>query len=114
MRHYPELHAKIKILKDQQKQQKIETDKDQRIRKQAEKIKRLEAKVEQLSAKLEVSSDSAAMAAMVAQLVEIYRAYDDVCGNAHDLANLLAHTQGHYECSPNTGEILKGSWPQKR
>lgn len=113
LRHYPDLHARIKILKDQQKQHKIETDKDVLIRKQAEKIERLEAKVEQLSAKLEAGSDSEAIAAMVAQMVEMYRAYDDVCGNAHDLANLLAHTQGHYECDPNTGEILKGSWPEK-
>ncbi|MEZ8820329.1 MULTISPECIES: transposase [unclassified Vibrio] len=113
LRHYPELHARIKILKDQQKQQRIETDKDKLIRKQAEKIKRLEAKVELLSAKLETGSDSEAMATMVAQMVEIYRAYDDVCGNAHDLANLLAHTQKHFECGPNTGEILKGLWPKE-
>lgn len=113
LRHYPELHAKIKILKDQQKKQKIDTDKDDLIRKQTEKIKRLEAKVELLSAKLEAGSDSESMAIMAAQMVEIYRAYDDVCGNAHDLANMLAHTKGYPAYEPNTGEILKGSWSKK-
>ncbi len=113
LRHYPELHARIKLLKERQKQQNIESDKDELIRKQAEKIKRLEAKVELLSAKLEAGSDSEAMAAMVAQMGEIYRAYDDVCGNAHDLANLLAHTQGYLEFTPNTSEILRGPWPKE-
>lgn len=113
LRHYPELHSRIKLLKEKQKQQKIETDKDELIFKQQAEIKRLKAKVERLTAKLEVGNDSEAMAAMLAQMGEIYRAYDDVCGNFHDLANLLAHTQGHFECDPNTGEILKGLWSKE-
>ncbi|ANQ24711.1 transposase [Vibrio natriegens] len=113
LRHYPELHGKIKLLKEKQKQKKIETDKDELILEQEAEITRLKAKVEQLTAKLEAGSDSEAMAAMLAQMGEIYRAYDDVCGNAHDLANLLAHTQGHFECDPNTGEILKGLWSKE-
>ncbi|MCQ9091839.1 transposase [Vibrio parahaemolyticus] len=110
LRHYPDLHARIKLLKEKQKQQKIELHKDELICKQAEKIRRLEARVELLSAKLENGNDTNAMAVMVAQMLEVYRAYDDVCGNAHDLANLLAHTEDYPECLPNTGEILKGRW----
>lgn len=113
LRHYPELHSRIKLLKDRQKQQKIEADKDELIHKQTEKIKRLEAKVVQLSAELEAGSDYEAMTSMVAQMGEIYRAYDDVCGNAHDLAILLARTEVYIDCDPNTGEILKGPWPKE-
>ncbi|EAS44209.1 transposase [Photobacterium profundum] len=113
LRHYPELNARIKLLKDRQKQQNIEADKDALIRNQAEKIKRLETKIEKLSAELEAGSDSDAMATMVAQMGEIYRAYDDTCSNAHDLANLLAHTEGYLKCDPNTGKVLKGSWSKE-
>ncbi|MCC2525754.1 transposase [Vibrio coralliilyticus] len=113
LRHYPELHTKIKLLKEKQRQQSIEADKNELIRKQAEKIKRLETSIEELTAKLEAGSDCQAMAKMVAHMVEIYRAYDDVCGNAHDLVNLLAHQQGNISCDPNTGEILKGPWSEE-
>ncbi|KAB0287057.1 transposase [Vibrio fortis] len=110
LRHYPELHARIKILKERQKQQNIETDKDKLILKQAEKIQRLENKIQYLSAQLETGGNTEVMNVMVAQMVEIYRAYDDVCGNVHDLARLL---QRDDVCRLNTGEILKGTWSEK-
>lgn len=112
LRHFPELHSKIKLLKEQQQRHKGEVNKDAVIIKQKERIKQLEAKVEMLTAKLEVGSDPEAMQTMMACMVEVYRAYDDVCANANDLVNLLEHTNSGQMVDINTGEILKSSRQQ--
>lgn len=109
LRHYPELHARIKLLKDRQKDENTKKDFEDIIKKQQKRIKYLEREVEKLNAKVQIGSDSEAIELMMVNLVEVYRAYDDICANAHDLVNLMKNKNKDkaLKFDVNNGEVLR-------